>query len=94
MLIIECCGWTAITVKADLPKLAEFINQLNNIYKDFIKLGSGLYEQKKKICDKWDSFMSDIKEIQNDYTESGIPLKGTCDVCKKTKEAKSLMPPN
>lgn len=38
--------------------------------------------------------MEDLKEIQKDYYKSGIPLKGTCNVCKKTKEANNLMPHN
>jgi len=91
MLKIECCGYTAITVSTNLSELDKFIEQLNNIYKDFIERGKELCKQNKKISNKWNNFMKDLKEIQNDYYKSGVPLKGTCDVCKKTKEANNLI---
>ena len=92
MLTIGDGIYTAIKVSEDFHELDNFIIHLNNIHKDFIEYGKELYEQNKKICDKYNNFIEDLKIIQNNYFKSGIPLHGICDICKKTKEAKSLMP--
>lgn len=93
MLTIKGPKGSAVTVPTNLPKLKEFVGKLNSIHNEFAWQADGIIKKKQEIGRKWDSFMESLKQVQEDYRKSGIPIEGKCEVCKKTKKAKSLMPP-
>lgn len=83
---------SAITVSKNFPKLVELKDRLDCIHKEYIDNGRNLYAKNMKIRDKWAIFTKALEEIQTNYKKSGIPLDGQYEICKKTKEAESLMP--
>lgn len=85
-------GGTTVANFVNHPGASAFTDALNCVYVEFLDSAKNLVQEVGGLREEWRKVYEGFSEIGHGFQESGIPLKGDCNVCRKTKNARELVP--
>lgn len=78
----------------DFSNSQELIEELNKLCIVKIQEGGIMRVRCEEISAEWKIIYTELKEIKDGVERSGLTIKGKCNTCRATMDAKELIPPD